>query len=87
MFGQKKSGFSLNSITKAGASLGFTPNVLKKTVGNYGSQLAGAAKAGLNARVASTAAGFQTKIAGAPPTPTPIKIQNAKPMSPAGTTL
>jgi hypothetical protein len=86
MFGQK-SGFSLNSITKAGASLGFTPNVLKKAIGGYGSQLAGAAKAGLNARVASTAAGLQTKITGAPPTPTPIKIQNAKPMTPPGATF
>jgi ribosomal protein L13E len=86
MFGQKK-GFSLNSITKAGASLGFTPNVLKKAIGGYGSQLAGAAKAGLNARVARTAAGLQTKITGAPPTPTPIKIQNAKPMTPPGATF
>jgi hypothetical protein len=86
MFGQKKS-FSLNSITKAGASLGFTPNVLKKAIGGYGSQLAGAAKAGLNARVARTAAGLQTKITGAPPTPTPIKIQNAKPMTPPGATF
>ena len=83
MFGQQKSGFSLNSITKAGASLGFTPNVLKKTVGNYGTQLAGAAKAGLNARVAKVA----NSLAGAPPTPTPVKIQNAKPPSPPGTTL
>ena len=87
MFGQKKSGFSLNSITKAGASLGFTPNVLKKAIGGYGSQLAGAAKAGLNARVASTAAGLQTKITGAPLTPTPSKIQNAKPMTPPGATF
>lgn len=87
MFGQKKSGFSLNSIAKAGSSLGFTPNALKKTVAGYGTQLAGAAKAGLNARVASTAAGLQTKITGAPPTPTPIKIQNAKPISPPGTTF
>jgi len=86
MFGQKKA-FSLNSITKAGASLGFTPNVLKKAIGGYGSQLAGAAKAGLNARVARTAAGLQTKITGAPPTPTPIKIQNAKPMTPPGATF
>jgi hypothetical protein len=87
MFGQKKSGFSLNSITKTASTFGLTPNVLKKTVGSYGTQLAGAAKAGLNARVASTAAGLQTKIAGAPPTPTPIKIQNAKPVTPPGTTL
>ena len=87
MFGQKKSGFNLASLTKTAASFGITPNLVKKHATAYGGQLAGAAKAGLNARVASTAAGLQTKITGAPPTPTPIKIQNAKPMSPPGTTL
>jgi len=84
MFGQKKSGFNLASLTKTAASFGITPNLVKKHASIYGGQLAGAAKAGLNARVARTAAGIQTKIAGAPPTPTPIKIQNAKPISPPG---
>jgi hypothetical protein len=55
---------------------------IKGAAKNYGTQLAGAAKAGLNARVATTATGVQTKIAGAPPTPTPMAVQpptNVKP--------
>ena len=82
MFGQKKSGFDLASLTKTAASFGITPNIIKKHATAYGGQLATSAKAGLNARVARTATGLQTKIAGAPPTPTPTPIQipiNVKP--------
>jgi hypothetical protein len=84
MFSTKKSGFTLNDITKTVSSFGISPNVLKKTVKNVGSQFATSAKAGLNARVARAASGIQTRIAGAHPTPTPVGTQVPMPMKPAG---
>ena len=45
----------------------------------YAGQFGAAAKAGLNQRVAHMASGLTAKIAGAPPTPTPVGVQNAKP--------
>jgi hypothetical protein len=93
MFGQKKSGLAStlgsfgitpNSIKKAAAGFGITPDAAKKAATGYAGQLATSAKAGLNARIARTTTGLQTKIAGAPPTPTPTSIQiptNIKPPS------
>lgn len=82
MFGQKKGGFDLGSLKKTAASFGITPNSVKKFTSGYGTQLATSAKAGLNARVARTATGLQTKIAGAPPTPTPVPAQLPTPVKP-----
>jgi hypothetical protein len=84
MFGQKKSGFTLSDITKTASAFGITPNFLKKTATSVGTQFATSAKAGLNARVARAASGLQTRIAGAPPTPTPVGTQNPTPIKPAG---
>jgi hypothetical protein len=84
MFGQKKSGFTLSDITKTASAFGITPNSLKKTAKNIGTQMATSAKAGLNARVARAASGIQTRIAGAHPTPTPVGTQVPVPMKPAG---
>lgn len=93
MFGQKKSGLTAtlgsfgitpDSLKKAAAGFGITPNSVKKTASGYGQQLATSAKAGLNARVAKTATGLQTKIVGAPPTPTPGSIQIPINMKPPG---
>jgi len=84
MFGQKKTGFNLASLKKTAASFGITPNVIKKHATIYGGQLATSAKAGLNARVARTATGLQTKITGAPPTPTPTPVQRPTPVKPPG---
>ena len=93
MFGQKKTGLAAtlgsfgitpNSVKKAAAGFGITPNYLKKTASGYGQQLATSAKAGLNARVAKTSAGLQTKIVGAPPTPTPASIQIPTNITPPG---
>jgi hypothetical protein len=83
MFGQKKSGFTLNDITKTASTFGITPNFLKKSARTVGMQMATSAKAGLNARVARAASGLQTRIAGAPPTPTPVRTQVPVPMKPA----
>jgi len=83
MFG-KKSGFNLASLTKTAASFGITPNLVKKHATIVGGQLATSAKAGLNARVARTAAGLQTKIGGAPPTPTPTPVQIPTMVKPPG---
>ena len=87
-------GFDIGSLKKTAASFGITPNSVKKTAASFGftpdyaksvgTQLATSAKTGLNARVARTATGLQTKIAGAPPTPTPPSVQiptNVKPPS------
>lgn len=93
MFGQKKSGIAAtlgsfgitpDSLKKAAAGFGITPNSVKKTASGYGQQLATSAKAGLNARVAKTATGLQTKIVGAPPTPTPGSIQIPTNIKPPG---
>ena len=93
MFGQKKSGLAStlgsfgitpDSLKKAAAGFGITPNSVKKTASGYGQQLATSAKAGLNARVAKTATGLQTKIVGAPPTPTPGSIQIPTNIKPPG---
>lgn len=93
MFGQKKSGIAAtlgsfgitpDSLKKAAAGFGITPNSVKKTAAGYGQQLATSAKAGLNARVAKTATGLQTKIVGAPPTPTPGSIQIPTNIKPPG---
>jgi hypothetical protein len=93
MFGQKKTGLAAtlssfgitpNSVKKTAASFGITPNYLKKTATGYGQQLATSAKAGLNARVAKTATGLQTRIVGAPPTPTPPSVQIPTPIKPPG---
>ena len=68
------------ALGKLGGALGSPLGVqLKGMAAGYGQQLAGAAKAGLNQRVAHMASGLTAKIAGAPPTPTPVGIQNAKP--------
>lgn len=64
------------ALGKIGGALGGQVGAMGKT---YGAQLAGAAKAGLNQRVAHMASGLTAKIAGAPPTPTPTGVQNAKP--------
>jgi len=69
---------------KTASTFGITPNVLKKAASGYGQQFANSAKAGLNARVARAASGLQTRIAGAPPTPTPMGTQVPIPMKPAG---
>ena len=93
MFGQKKSGLAAtlgsfgitpDSLKKAAAGFGISPNSVKKTASGYGQQLATSAKAGLNARVAKTATGLQTKIVGAPPTPTPGSIQIPTNIKPPG---
>ena len=93
MFGQKKTGLAAtlgsfgitpNSVKKAAAGFGITPNLVKKHATIVGGQLAGAAKAGVNARVARTAAGLQTAIAGAPPTPTPTPVQIPTMVKPPG---
>lgn len=93
MFGQKKSGLAAtlgsfgitpDSLKKAAAGFGITPNSVKKTAAGYGQQLATSAKAGLNARVAKTATGLQTKIVGALPTPTPGSIQIPTNIKPPG---
>jgi len=76
--GSMKKGGIPPSLGKLGGALGGQLQGMGKA---YGAQLGSAAKAGLNQRVAHMASGLTAKIAGAPPTPTPMGVQNAKPPS------
>jgi hypothetical protein len=63
------------------SSMGITKGAVAGVAKGYAGQFGAAAKSGLNQRMSRMASGLTAKIAGAPPTPTPAGIQNAKPPS------